>query len=102
MATHMPSRDLLISIRVRPSTKALRGALKVNRQTYEELILELAEERFPAPLINRLKRRFSLPHGPTAAEAFRRAGIWYIRSVSRGHSNGACKSQRSDRASGRT
>ena len=73
MVTQMPSKDPITSIEVHTSTKALLDALKANGQSYEELILEMAEEHFPTLLINRLRRRFSLLRGPTAEEVFRRA-----------------------------
>jgi hypothetical protein len=63
------------SIQVHESTRRFLGALKASGQSYEDLILEMAEEHFPPELLQQLKRRFRVLRGRTADEVFRRAGL---------------------------
>jgi hypothetical protein len=71
----MAAREQTTSIQVHTSTREFLDALKASGQSYEDLILEMAEEHFPPRLINQLKRRFSVLRGPSAEEVFRRAGL---------------------------
>jgi hypothetical protein len=71
----MAVRDPTTSIQVHASTRGFLDALKASGQTYEDLILEMAEEHFPPRLINQLRRRFALLRGPSSDEVFRRAGL---------------------------
>jgi hypothetical protein len=75
MVTDMAIKNPITSIQVHANTRELLDALKASGQTYEDLILEMAEDHFPPRLIAQLKRRFSHLRGPTADEVFRRAGL---------------------------
>ena len=63
------------TIQVHESTRRFLDALKASGQTYEDLILEMAEEHYPPQLLRELRRRFKVLRGPTADEVFHRAGL---------------------------
>jgi hypothetical protein len=63
------------TIQVHLSTRRFLDALKVSGQTYEDLILEMAEDHYPPELLRELKGRFRVRRGRTAEEVFARAGI---------------------------
>jgi hypothetical protein len=63
------------TIQVHESTRRFLDALKASGQTYEDLILEMAEDHYPAGLLRELAARFKTLHGRTAEEIFRRAGL---------------------------
>ncbi|HZY91836.1 MAG TPA: hypothetical protein VFG07_03555 [Thermoplasmata archaeon] len=69
------AKDPTTSIQLHESTRKFLGALKAAGQTYEDLILEMAEEHYPANLIEQLKRRFAVLRGPAVEEVFQRAGL---------------------------
>jgi hypothetical protein len=69
----MAIKDLPTFIQVHASTRDLLNALRASGQTYEDLILEMAEEHFPPSLIKQLRRRFSVLRGPRVDAVFRRA-----------------------------
>jgi len=71
----MAVRDPITSIRIHASTRGYLDALKASGQTYEDLILEMADEHFPPRLINQLRRRFALLRGPSADKVFRWAAL---------------------------
>ena len=71
----MTVRDPTTSIQVHASTRDLLDALMASDQTYEDLILEMAEEHFPTRLITQLRHRFSILRGPSADEVLQRAGL---------------------------
>jgi hypothetical protein len=71
----MATKNPTTTIQVHASTQRFLDALKATGQTYEDLILEMAEEHFPPRLIAELKKRFSVLRGPTADEVFERAGV---------------------------
>ena len=75
MATCMVAKDPTTSIQLHESTRQFLDALKASGQSYEDLILEMAEEHFPPRLLSQLRRRFSVLRGPTAEEVFERAGL---------------------------
>ncbi len=70
----MVARNPTTSIQLHKSTRQFLDALKASGQSYEDLILEMAEEHFPPRLVRQLKRRFSVLGGPSADEVFERAG----------------------------
>jgi len=63
------------TIQVHESTREFLDALKASGQTYEDLILEMAEDHYPPQLVRQLTERFKNLHGPTAEQVFRRAGL---------------------------
>ena len=63
------------SIQVHQSTRRLLDALKASGQSYEDLILEMAEDHYPPELLRELKTRFKVLRGRTAGEVFARAGL---------------------------
>lgn len=71
----MAGTDSTTTIQVHESTRKFLDALKASGQTYEDLILELAEEYYPPALLRQLKQRFRVLHGRTAEEVLRRAGL---------------------------
>ncbi len=71
----MVARDPTTSIQLHESTRHFLDALKASGQSYEDLILEMAEEHFPPRLVRQLKIRFSVLRGPSADDVFQRAGL---------------------------
>jgi hypothetical protein len=71
----MAASKATTSIQVHESTRRFLDALKTSGQTYEDLILEMAEDHYPPELLLELKRRFKVLRGPSAEEVFRRAGL---------------------------
>ena len=71
----MATKNPTTTIQIHASTQRFLDALKATGQTYEDLILEMAEEHFPPRLISDLKKRFSVLRGPTADEVFERARL---------------------------
>lgn len=71
----MAAENPTTTIQVHESTRRFLDALKATGQTYEDLILEMAEDHFPPRLRRELERRFKVLRGPTADEVFQRAGL---------------------------
>ena len=71
----MAAENPTTTIQVHESTRQFLYALKATGQTYEELILELAEDHYPPSLIRELEQRFKVLQGRAADEVFRRAGL---------------------------
>ena len=63
------------TIQVHESTRQFLNALKASGQTYEDLILEMAEEHYPPRLLRELTQRFKVLRGSSVDEVFRRAGL---------------------------
>lgn len=63
------------TIQVHRSTRRYLDALKASGQSYEDLILEMAEDHYPPELLRELKGRFKVLRGKTAEEVFARAGL---------------------------
>ncbi len=71
----MTAGDSTTTIQLHQSTRRLLYALKAPGQSYEDLILEMAEDHHPPELLGELKSRFSVLHGKTASEVFARARL---------------------------
>lgn len=71
----MATTDPTTTIQVHASTQKFLDALKASGQTYEDLILEMAEDHYPPRLVSELKRRFAVLRGRSSEEVFRRAGL---------------------------
>jgi hypothetical protein len=63
------------TIQVHISTRRYLDALKASGQSYEDLILEMAEDHYPPELLRELKSRFKVLRGRTAEEVFTRATL---------------------------
>jgi len=63
------------TIQVHATTRRFLDALKASGQSYEDLILEMAEDHYPPELVRELKSRFKVLRGRTADEVFARAGL---------------------------
>ena len=71
----MAAANPTTSIQVHESTRRFLDALKASGQTYEDLILEMADDHYPAELLRELRKRFKVLRGPTAREVLLRAGL---------------------------
>jgi len=71
----MATADGTTTIQVHRSTREFLDALKASGQTYEDLILEMAEEHYPPELLRELRKRFKVLRGPTAQRVLSRAGL---------------------------
>jgi hypothetical protein len=63
------------TIQVHRSTRRFLDALKASGQSYEDLILEMAEDHYPPELLRELKSRFKVLRGKTAEAVFARANL---------------------------
>ena len=71
----MSGSDPTTTIQLHQSTRRFLDALKTSGQSYEDLILEMAEDHYPPELLRELKSRFSVLQGKTANEVFARARL---------------------------
>ncbi len=71
----MVSSNPTTTIQVHLSTRRYLDALKASGQSYEDLILEMAEDHYPPELLRELGRRFKVLRGRTAEEVFARAKL---------------------------
>jgi hypothetical protein len=71
----MVTENPTTTIQVHESTRRFLDALKATGQTYEDLILEMAEDHYPPSLVRELRQRFKVLRGRAASEVFRRAGL---------------------------
>ncbi len=71
----MSTADPTTTIQLHQSTRRFLDALKASGQSYEDLILEMAEDHYPPELLHELKNRFSVLRGKTADEVFARARL---------------------------
>ena len=69
----MALADPQTTITVRQSTRRLLEAVKASGQTYDQLLIHLVGERYPADLIAELRRRMAKrPKGRMEAEVYSR------------------------------
>ena len=61
-----------MTIQLHRSTRRFLEALKAHGQSYEDLILEMAEDHHPPALLRELKDRRKVLRGRTAAEVLAR------------------------------
>lgn len=71
----MSAADSITTIQLHQSTRRFLDALKASGQSYEDLILEMAEDHYPPELLRELKSRFSVLQGKTASEVLARARL---------------------------
>ena len=71
----MTAGDSTTTIQLHQNTRRLLYALKASGQSYEDLILEMAEDHHPPELLGELKSRFSVLPGKTSSEVFARARL---------------------------
>ena len=75
MAYPMAVKDPTTSIQLHESIRQFLDALYTCGQSYDVLILEMAEVHFPPTILKQLKRRFAVLGGPSSDEVFRRTGL---------------------------
>ena len=67
----MPLAEPQTTITVRQSTRKLLESIKPTGQTYDDLLRDLVDERYPPELVSELKRRMSArPHGRMDTEVY--------------------------------